>query len=271
LAIERRNIITKDDTIQLKFSKVKVRKYRFVFNVNLLQTDGLTAMLEDVYLKTKTPLSFGGISMYDFNIIYHPDSYNPLRFRIVFKALTTLPVKFTAITATRQNDAVKVVWKVANQINIAKYEVEKSTDGSSFSKIGTVGANNNLLSYFLADKNPAEGNNFYRIKSIGMAGETGFSNIVKITWINTQPVIAIYPNPVSGGIINLYFSNTAAGLYAVKVFNSLNQCLLTKQIQHNGNNTSHQVKGNQFLLPGSYYAIIYRPDLSTQIVQFVTK
>jgi len=271
LAIERRNIITKDDTIQLKFSKVKVRKYRFVFNVNLLQTDGLTAMLEDVYLKTKTPLSFGGISMYDFNIINHPDSYNPLRFRVVFKALTTLPVKFTAITATRQNDAVKVVWKVANQINIAKYEVEKSTDGSSFSKIGTVAANNNLLSYFLADKNPAEGNNFYRIKSIGMAGETGFSNIVKITWINTQPVIAIYPNPVSGGIINLYFSNTAAGLYAVKVFNSLNQCLLTKQIQHNGNNTSHQVKGNQFLLPGSYYAIIYRPDLSTQIVQFVTK
>jgi hypothetical protein len=276
LAIEKRNTITKDDTIQLKFSKVKVRKYRFVFDANLLQTAGLTAMLEDVYLKTKTPLSVSGNTNYDFNIINHPDSYNPFRFRIVFKPLSTLPVSFTAFTATRQNDDIKVAWKVANEINIARYEVEKSTDGINFTSIATVAAlgnsGNSILNYQLLDKNLQEGNNFYRIKSIGIAGEFNFSSIVKLAWLNSQPTtFAIYPNPVQNGLINLQMKNAAAGSYNVKIFNSSNQLIFSQQIQHTGANLVVKLKGNQVLLPGRYYASISLPDHSTLILNFINQ
>jgi hypothetical protein len=276
LAVEKRNSITKDDTIQLKFSKVKVRKYRFVFDADLLQTAGLTALLEDVYLHTKTPLAVSGSTNYDFNIINHPDSYNPFRFRIVFKALSTLPVSFTAIAATRQNDAIKVVWKVANEINITQYEVEKSTDGSNFTRIASVAVigngSNSFLSYQLLDKNVLEGNIFYRIKSIGIAGEINFSSIVKVMGLTSQkPSFTIYPNPVKDGLINLQMKNAAAGLYIVNIFNSSNQLVYSQQIQHSGTNLVAKIKGNQVLVPGSYYAVISCPNHTSLLLKFVNQ
>jgi hypothetical protein len=241
----------------------------------LLQTAGLTAVLEDVYLNTKTPLSVSGSTNYDFNIINHPDSYNPFRFRIVFKALSTLPVSFTAITATRQNDDIKVAWKVANEINIAHYEVEKSADGRNFNSIATVAAlgnsGNSILNYQLLDKNVFEGYNFYRIKSIGIAGEISFSNVVKVAGLNCQPAISIYPNPVKDGLINLQMNNATAGLYYAKIYNSSNQLIFSKQIQHTGSGSVVTLKANQFLLPGNYYAEITSPNHSSIILKFVNQ
>jgi hypothetical protein len=63
---------------------------------------------------------------------------------------------------------------VENEINIKHYEVEKSTNGTSFTKLNTTvatGANRTSTTYGWLDANPLTGNNFYRIRSIGNDGK----------------------------------------------------------------------------------------------------
>jgi hypothetical protein len=273
LAIEKRRSITKDDTIYLKFSKVRVRKYRFTISMNNLATPGIVAMLEDSYLNTKTLLSTSDTTNYDFNIINHPDSYNPFRFKIVLKVLNTLPVSFTAITATIQNNDIKVMWKVSDQLNIAQYEVLKSTNGINFTKIATVSANSgniaNLISYQMLDQNPESGYNFYRIKSKGIAGEIKYSNIVKVDFTKNKPVISIFPNPIEGGVIKLQMHSMPTGIYNASVFNNIGQLIYTQKIVHFDNTLVEKIEAKQFLIPGTYRLEIIKPDHTVVSVGFL--
>jgi hypothetical protein len=54
---------------------------------------------------------------------------------IVFEPLKALPVTFTSIKAYRQDKNIDVEWRVDNEVNMKQYEVEKSTDGNTFTKI----------------------------------------------------------------------------------------------------------------------------------------
>ncbi|MEI9934385.1 MAG: hypothetical protein WDM71_05930 [Ferruginibacter sp.] len=60
------------------------------------------------------------------------------RFMIVFSQPSVLPVTFTKITATQQNNNIKVTWDVTNQLNIRKYIVERSANGDNFTYADTV-------------------------------------------------------------------------------------------------------------------------------------
>ena len=78
-----------------------------------------------------------------FNVVAaDPASSAAGRFRIVFNQLITLPVTFTAVSAVNKWQGVLVQWNVASESGIRKYEVEHSTDGQRFVKIGEVAAAN---------------------------------------------------------------------------------------------------------------------------------
>ena len=126
LAVERRAVITQQDTIFLNVSNEKVQAYRFEIKADNLNSAGLQAFLEDSYLHTRTPVDLNGTTQADFSVGNVVGSKAPGRFRIVFAPAVALPVTFTEIKAYRQAANINIEWKVENERNIINYTVEKS-------------------------------------------------------------------------------------------------------------------------------------------------
>lgn len=178
------------------------RSYRFGFEPSGLDP-ALTAFLEDSYIGLKTPMSITESSVYDFDINGDAGSVTANRFRIVFKQAATLPVTYKSINAYQHAADIAVEWIVENEINIARYEVEKSSDGVNFVKVNTSatsGANRISTVYRWMDANPSNGNNFYRVRSISPDGGFEFSKVVMVKMGIAGSGIRIYPNPVTDGI-----------------------------------------------------------------------
>jgi hypothetical protein len=105
-----------------------------------------------------------------------------------------LPLNLVSFTATKTNTNTKLNWETTNEEGINNYEVEQSTNGVSFAKVGTVVANNtrNTNRYSYSTNNVAT-NVYYRLKIASNNGRAEYSNVLLIK-ANTKE-ITIYPNP----------------------------------------------------------------------------
>jgi hypothetical protein len=165
--------------------------------------------------------------------------------------LAPVPVTFVDVKAVKVSKDVNVSWKVENEINIASYVVERSSNGITFTAIGNVLASGTSV-YSLMDRQALSGNNFYRIKAIGIAGDIKYSRVVKVTF-EMAPSISMYPNPLSNDrTIHLSFKDMAVGNYAVKVVNSLGQSVMVKNINHTVTNAQYDITLDKNLAHGNY-------------------
>ncbi len=109
-----------------------------------------------------------------------------------------LPVSLLQFSASKINSYVAVSWAVASELNFSHYEVEFSTDGIRFSKIGMLEAGR--TGYSFIDKNALSKATtptiYYRLKMVDKDGKYTFSPIasIQINRTNIQMVSA-YPNP----------------------------------------------------------------------------
>lgn len=107
----------------------------------------------------------------------------------------TLPLTWAYFTAAKEAKQVNLNWQIANGMNNDRYETERSFDGTSFTKIGTVKADNNRVDYSAVDLAPAYDKiNYYRIKEIDKDGKFFYSAIRKVVFADDN-VIGISPNP----------------------------------------------------------------------------
>lgn len=117
-----------------------------------------------------------------------------------------VPLKLTSFTATKQGSQVNVNWQTASEENVSRFEIEKSTDGSRFTAIGTVMAKGNSASqnnYAFSD-NKIESLNtiYYRLKTIDIDNSKSYSPIAIVKMNVTGGNAYISPNPVSD-IVNV--------------------------------------------------------------------
>ena len=264
LVLERRPLIVDNDTLFVKLWNTTVRAYQLKLALNV--NTSLDAQLEDLYLNTTTPLSTAGETLYDFSVTSDPLSANQNRFRIVFKAASTLPVKFVSVEATRKDRQVQVDWTIGNEVDIKSYEVERSSNGASWLKIATrtaVSNHSTFASYSAMDANPLNGDNYYRIKAIEMNGKEFYSPVVKVkTTAATTGEIVLYPNPVTGNQLSISFKNVKQGNYKVKVYNALGQEVYHGAISYEGGSASKNINVPAFSNPGLYTLIISNDEVT---------
>jgi hypothetical protein len=107
-----------------------------------------------------------------------------------------LPVTWVYFVAAKSGKQVNLNWQVANQINNDHYDAERSFDGSSFTKIGTVKVTSASTSnYSYVDYGPAYDKiNYYRIKEVDKDGKFSYSPIRKIAY-GDENIITVSPNP----------------------------------------------------------------------------
>lgn len=169
---------------------------------------------------------------------------------------TVLPVTFGNIQAYQKEQNIQVDWQILTETNIKLYEVERSTDGQNFTKIGTVASKGNsviTLNYGLLDVPPNNGNNFYRVKSIGTDGTVQYSKIVKVTLAgNSSNSLMVYPNPIIGNTIGLQMNNFEKGNYILTLTNKLGQKVFNQTISNNGTISSQNILLDKTLATGVY-------------------
>jgi hypothetical protein len=266
LAIEGRQPVSSTDTIYFKMWNMQPHNYKFEFIPSNLSTQNLTAKLEDSYLNSSTVIDLSDTTVVSFVVNGNVASYAMNRFRIVFASSVVLPVNFISIDANRKEKDVQVNWKVGNELNIHHYETEQSMDGRSFAKQGSTAATGNT-SYSYLDLNVPSGTLFYRVKSVGIAGDINYSSIVKVAAEreNARPGYVVAPNPIEGLVINLWMKNQPQGRYKLRLLSTAGQEIQTYELLHSGGNSTQILRLPAGLARGTYQLEITAPDKSRSI------
>lgn len=94
-----------------------------------------------------------------------------------------LPVGLNHFNAVLENGAVQLNWKTSYETNNKGFEVERSSDGKNWSKIGFISGHSttNLENdYSFIDPQPISAMNLYQLKQIDLDGNFTYSSIVKV-------------------------------------------------------------------------------------------
>jgi len=197
---------------------LKAADYSLEITPESINSFGVHAFLEDLYLNTQTPISTFNISNYNFSVTSVPGSYRADRFRLVFRHQNTLPVTILNLQANHIEKMVKVQWNVQNEINISHYSIERSEDGLKFSEIGVV-SSNQINEYQFNDLNPNSGNNYYRIIGLENNGYKNYSKVVKVAFDKEETSLTIMPNPIGKDkVLHLNFKNMEKGDYQLDIY-----------------------------------------------------
>jgi Secretion system C-terminal sorting domain len=108
-----------------------------------------------------------------------------------------VPLTLLSFDAFKNKNTVSLKWQTTNEINTSYVDIERSSDGVSFTKIGKVNTVNaaGVNNYAYEDAQPFKGLNFYRLKQVDIDGSYKYSNINKVLFENFGDAITIYPNP----------------------------------------------------------------------------
>jgi hypothetical protein len=147
-------------------------------------------------------------------------------------SLGTLSINNLHFTAKQLNSSVMLQWSTSQEINTAKFEVERSPDAINFVKIGEASAAGNSISeknYWIEDKNPM-GVNFYRLKSIDKDDKITYSPVSKLIFnADNKTALIIAPNPVKENESVLVESKLAATT-TYKIINTNGQIVQSAKI-----------------------------------------
>lgn len=138
----------------------------------------------------------------------------------------TLPVTLSGLSALKTGNANKLTWSTLNESSNKGFEVQRSSDGQHFSKLGFVqsagafGNSSKPLHYEFIDNSPLEKANYYRIKQIDFDGKSKFSNITLVhrSLEKEKGIVLNYPNPTRGSI-NLQLAASKQGNQTITVTN----------------------------------------------------
>jgi hypothetical protein len=121
-------------------------------------------------------------------------------FTLGSEEIAALPVELIAFNAKVIQEEVELTWTTASEVNNAYYNIERSTDGISFSTIGQLDGVGNaigLTNYRFLDSDPVKGYSFYRLKQNDINGEFDYSPIksVLLERVNSYE-LSLMPNPL---------------------------------------------------------------------------
>ncbi len=185
---------------------------------------------------------------------------------IPFDVAVALPVTWLFVRAQLLNNETLVSWATAQESNSSKYDVEHSTNGSTFIKVGEIAAAGNttaVTNYSFTHKQPVNGFNYYRLKQIDNDGRYKYSDVVTILKKDklTQTIIA--PNPVKEVLHIVEPKEIFIG--TAEIYNAAGSLVLRKAINNKMQVYSLPVSN---LVSGTYVLKInYKDDIKTY--QFV--
>jgi hypothetical protein len=256
LSIEKRQLYNAATEVQISTSNYVRQQYTVQLSWNNPIDNGFQAQLVDNYTNTTTPIAFSG----NTNYVYSVDntiaaSKAADRFKIVFVPNAALPVSGIELGGTATDKQVKLNFKALNEHEMSNYAIERSTDGTSFTTIGTqqpLNAAQASASYSFIDNQPIVGNNYYRIKGSSINGQIQFSNVAVVKYGVHMASVTVVPNPIQGRTVNLRLSQLAKGNYHISVTDAIGRSILKKEMLLDGS-SSVQLNLPTSVKAGNYF------------------
>lgn len=116
----------------------------------------------------------------------------------------TVPVELMSFSAQNTTDGKTVlVWATASETQNEGFEVERSTNGTRFEKIGFVpgkGTSATIQFYSFDDNTPGTGTSYYRLKQIDYGGSFEYSKVAAVRQ-EGKNILSVFPNPTKDGIL----------------------------------------------------------------------
>ncbi len=261
LAIERRKNITCNDTLFINITGMRTHQYQWDIVLQNLAYLDRSAFLRDKYALQDIPLNLTGSTPILFSTDANPASYAADRFMIIIvETPLILPVRFTSASAIRNSDkTVSVKWNTENEMNIQSFSIEHSTDGTHFMEIHSqapAATPGGSALYNYVDTHAISANNYYRISSNSSNGQKQYTPIVKVNPVGAAGEVSIYPNPVTGGNLNLRFANEPTGIYGVMISDMYGRVLHTETVKAFNDNFVQIINLGAKAAPGSYRVTI---------------
>jgi len=138
-------------------------------------------------------------------------------------AASTLPLTLVQFTGKADKGLAHLQWKTTQEQNTASFQVEYSTDGSSFRTVGNVTAAGNSATesnYSFTHPQTVAGINFYRLKMVDRDAKYSYSPAVKVQVSSKTDVLVMYPNPITGDHFTIEPAGNSSNLITYTIYNN---------------------------------------------------
>ena len=224
---------------------VKVSNGRFIPDVT-----PATPFTADVSVAGITNVAYG--TAFEIKAVFNNTSFSGFGVGI---PASPVPVTSLSFTGYEKKNAAILNWTTTTENNTLGFEVEKSFDGASFSKIGYLKAAGNSSvnrNYLLTDPAKLSTIQFYRLKQIDLDGRSVYSNIVAIKKTNTSQMgIVSVSNPFKEKV-KIIFTEAPQNNAVFELYDASGKMVMNTQQQVYSSITEIIVpaklsKGNYFL------------------------
>ena len=182
---------------------------------------------------------------------------------------TPLPVELIDFTATDRISQVDLEWKVAREVNIDHYELERSANGTNFYTIEAISARGNdqqLHIYQSSDYYPLSGKSYYRLKIIEEDGSFEYSPVAAINRVQ-KFFYKLFPNPVHETLFLQYFINDFSPEMKLEILNNSGQLLFSQGLP--GSKGDHHIQVDLATYPAGVYFVRLQKGDYLEEIQFI--
>ena len=172
-----------------------------------------------------------------------------------------LPLHLLSFDGQKQNNNVNLHWLTSNEINTSHFNVQRSSNGTTFNSIGRVEARNTTgsnNSYSLTDASPINGINYYRLQMVDIDDKTTYSPIIKIVFAGKNE-LQVFPNPA----VNFISLSGLEGKGIIKIIAADGR--LVKQIDVTNNSMLIDIS----ILAKGLYVLQYSNDTKKEQVKIL--
>ncbi len=146
----------------------------------------------------------------NYNIVleyYENMINNRISFNMIQQA--ALPISLVSFSGVERNGDAELNWLVSPDSNPDYFEIERSTDGNSFTKIAKVKATANKTAFNYTDLGLTSGKTFYRMKMTDLTGKVTYSQVIGIRMNTVKAAgVNIYPTILTGSTLFLETNKT---------------------------------------------------------------
>ncbi len=176
-----------------------------------------------------------------------------------------LPVHLLSFDARKQGEGAVLNWTVTGSDKNTRYDIERSSNGVSFTTIGSVlaaPAGGSEEKYSFTDNLLPAPKNYYRLKFVS-DNKTSYSKVILVSASSNAQQMRVSPNPARGHV-QLHFNNMPAGNYTLAVISTSGQVTMQKNISLV--NTVYELKTierSASMVAGTYFIRLINQNTQT--------
>ena len=176
---------------------------------------------------------------------------------IMEESYSVLPVKLLSFTAQQVKNDALISWQIAEEHNVQNYQVERSVDGTNFTKIKERQPAVGIKNYQVTDTNvPANSYSrlfYYRLKVVDVDGNFSYSKVQTVSFHKKVAFVTnLFPNPFVNKI-DMTVNAATADYMGVVITGASGKTLINTKIKVIKGSSNVSINNLDVLSKGIYF------------------